>query len=195
MFVTGLNPFLGVIAVLLSLVIGIPLVVFAFKKLVRNCKGKISFTPAVLFVLAFLILLSGDFMYTLFFGYSTLHIQIHDTYFVLANVHVMIFHALICLVFSAVYHFYPAITGRMLNAPLGYIHFVITLFGIGFISWPAHYESMAGMPRRYLDHSNWENLEPGENFNSFRMKVIILFIGAQLLFIVNLIYSAIRRKR
>jgi cytochrome c oxidase subunit 1 len=194
-FVTGLNPFLGVIAVLLSLLIGIPLAIFAIKKLIRYCKGWISFTPDILFALAFFIFSTAEPFVGPLFGPATIDIQLHDTYFVIANTHIMILLAVISLVFSAVYAFYPAVTGRVLNAPMGYIHFWITLIGFCLIGWPSHYEGLAGMPRRYLDYSNWNTFDRFAGINVFRMKVSILLIGAQLLFIINLIYSAVKGKR
>lgn len=194
MFVTGLNPFLGIVAILLSLLIGIPLVVFMVKKLVRYCKGRINFTLDILFALGFFIFLTGDLFYEFFFGISTIDIQLHDTYFVIANTHISIFFSLILLVFSAIYHFYPSITGKVLNAPMGYIHFGITLIGFCMIDWPVHYEGMAGMPRRYLDYSNWGNANMFGMMISFKTKAIIPLIGAQLLFIINLIYSAVKGK-
>src|SRR5258708_10431259 len=96
-FLIGLNPFVGLVVLLLSLLIGIPLVIFAVKRLIRYCKGKLRFTPATLFVLAFFIFLIGSFINDLAFGPSTIYFQLHDTYFVIADTHVMIFLSLIFL--------------------------------------------------------------------------------------------------
>jgi cytochrome c oxidase subunit I len=195
LFTTGLNPFMGYIAILIALLIGMPIIVFVVKKLIRYCRGRIRFTPAILFELAFLIFLTGYVFTEIFFGHSTTDIQLHDTYFVIANAHITIFLALLSLVFSAVYNFYPSIAGRVLNAPMGYIHFGITLIGFCVLGWPAHNEELAGMPRRYLDYSNWGNANVYGAMIPFKTKVIILLIGAQLLFIINLIYSAVKGKR
>jgi cytochrome c oxidase subunit 1 len=194
-FVMGLNPFLGIITILLSLLIGIPIVVFVTKKLVRYCKGRIRFTPAVLFALGFFIFLIGDLFTSLFYGASTLDIAIHDTYIVITNAYVMILHSLICLVFSAVYSYYPSLTGRDLNAPMGYIHFGITMITISVVALPVHYTGLAGMPRRYLDYSNYENNFLVDRVNSFMAKLTFLLIGAQLLFVINLIYSAVKGEK
>ena len=192
-FVTGLNPFLGLIVVLLSLLIGIPLAFFSIKKLVRYCRGSVSFTPDILFSLAFFIFSIGGFFVGPLFGPTTIDIQLHDTYFVIANAHVMILLALVSLIFSAVYAFYPAVTGKALNAPMGYIHFGITLIGLCLIGWPVHYEGIAGMPRRYFDYSDWTTINRFAGSNIFQMWVSILLICAQLLFVINLIYSAVNK--
>jgi len=122
---------------------------------------------------------------------STLDIQLHDTLFVIGNVHLTIFDALLFLFFSVFYCCYPPITGKNLNAPLSYIHFTFTLVSTCLLSWPAaHYEGLAGMPRRYIDYPNWVNLSALPEGNPFTTKMIILFLFGQLIFIVNLIYSA-----
>ena len=79
----------------------------------NNVPGRTRFTPAVLFALAFFVFFTGGLIVEPVFGSSTIDIQLHDTYFVIANIHAMIFLALLSLIFSAVYYFYPFITGRV----------------------------------------------------------------------------------
>jgi cytochrome c oxidase subunit I len=107
----------------------------------------------------------------------------------------MIFFALIFLAFYAVYSFFPGITGRAMNAPMGYMHFGITLVGTYLLCWPVQYVGLASMPRRYLDYANWINIVRFAGIDAFKMKVIILLICAQFLFIVNLIYSAVKGEK
>ena len=199
-FVTGLNPFVASIELLLSLLIAIPLAILAVKWLVRRYKGKPGFSPATIFFLGYFIFLIGDFIgelgiTTAPFGSSTLDIQLHDTYFVIGHAHVMLFFAVIFLAFSAVYFFYPRITGRTMNAPMGYMHFGITLVGAYLLSWPVQYTGLAGMPRRYIDYSYWTSINRFRDTNVFTMKIIILLTCTQVLFLANLIYSAIKGEK
>src|SRR2546422_9933728 len=53
------------------------------------------------------------------------------------------------VVFGAIYHWYPKITGRMLNDTLGKFHFWVTFIGSYGIYYPMHYLGMMGVPRRY----------------------------------------------
>jgi cytochrome c oxidase subunit 1 len=195
LFVTGLNPFLALLGLLLFLLIATPLMVLAIKWLIKSYKGNLMVSPATIFLLGFFIFLIGDFVSELIFGSSTLDFQLHDTYFVIAHAHVMIFFALIFLAFSAVYFFYPRISGRTMNAPMGYIHFGIALVGAYLLYWPVQYTGLAGMPRRYIDYSNWVSIDRFRDVNVFKMKAIILLTCAQFLFLVNLIYSAIKGEK
>jgi heme/copper-type cytochrome/quinol oxidase subunit 1 len=195
MFVSGLNPFLGAVLSLFFLLLAIPVAIFALKRLVRYAKGKPGVSPATLFLLGSFFFLTGDFIDPLRLGNSTLDIQLNDTYFVIAHAHVIFFLTLIFLGFSAIYFFYPRLTRRTLNAPMGYIHFGFTIVGVYLLYWQVHYIGLAGMPGRYLDYSDGVNLGRFDRINDFKMKVTILLIGAQLLFMLNLIYSAVRGKK
>ena len=113
----------------------------------------------------------------------------------IADTYIMFLLALVFLAFSAVYYFYPGITGRVMNVPLGYMHFGITLVGACLLCWPVHYTDLAGMPRRYLDYENWTNKARFAGLTAFKIKVIIMLICAQLLFIVNLIYSGVKGEK
>ena len=193
-FIIGLNPFIALIALLVSLLIAIPLAVLAVRKLARYCKGKLEFNPATLFALGFFIFIIRGFIDGLGFGsFSTLDYQFSDTYIVIAHTHVMSFFALILLAFSAVYSYYPRLTGKAMNITMGYIHFGITLIG-ALLYLPAHYASMAAMPRRYFSYSDWKSIDHFADTNVFEMNITILLIIAQVLFIVNLIYSAVKGK-
>ena len=157
-FVTGLNPFLGAIFLLVSIILAVPIFIFLFRKLSTFLKGKINFTPDVLFLIGFFSFSISDILSSIFIGNSTLDLHVHDTYYVIANAHVMISIAIIFGIFSAIYHWFPKIFGRQMNYPLGYIHFWITLIGAYLIFWPMHYEGLAGMPRRYMDYGKSETI-------------------------------------
>jgi cytochrome c oxidase subunit 1 len=196
-FVTSLNPFLALSGSLLFLLIAIPLTVFTIKRLARYGKDRPGFSPATLFALGFFLFLTGNFIDTLVFGSSTLTLdfQVYDTLFVIAHAHLLIFFAGIALAFSAVYSLYPRLTGRALNAPMGYYHFVVTLVGAYLLCWPLHPAGLAGMPRRYLDYGNWIQMSGYGGIMPFKTKVTILLILAQVLFIVNFIYSSVKGQK
>ena len=73
--------------------------------------------------------------------------------------------------------------------------FGITIVGVYLLYRQVHYIGLAGMPRRYIDYSDGVNLDRFNKTNDFKMKVTILLMGAQLLFMVNLIYSSVRGKK
>ena len=75
-------------------------------------------------------------------------IHVHDTYFVVSHFHFVLFGGSVFAVYAALYHWYPKITGRMMNERLGRIHFVLTYFGFLITFFPMHIVGMLGMPRR-----------------------------------------------
>ena len=195
LFVTGLNPFLGIIFTALSIVITVLLIIFILRKILNYLKGKISFHPAILFAIGFFSFLFADLMTRKFYSDSTLDIHLHDTYFVIAHAHLILFLAIIFGIFSAVYYFYPVIFKRYMNSILGYIHFWVTFICAYLVFYPVHYEGLAGMPRRYIDYSGWNSYNESSNLNEFVSKTTIVLCAAQILFLFNFFYSAIYGKK
>ena len=131
----------------------------------------------------------------MFYDVTTLDFHLHDTYYVIANAHVMIGIAIIFGTFAAIYHWFPKIFERQLNEPIGYIHFWTTLIGAYLIFLPMQYEGLAGMPRRYLNYSGWASFNQFENLNRFISIILIAFLAAQLLFVLNIIYSIFKGRK
>jgi cytochrome c oxidase subunit I len=189
MFVTGLNPFLGAVFVLLTLLIAVPSAIKVFNWLTTLWRGNIRFTPAMLFAIGFVSLFISGGLTGIFLGNSALDIHLHDTYFVIAHFHIVMGVASFFGMFAGVYHWYPKMFGRYLNNTLGYIHFWITIIGAYLIFWPMHYEGLAGMPRRYYDFQNWESFKMFGGLNEFISFVSMIVFAAQLLFVLNFFYS------
>jgi cytochrome c oxidase subunit I len=189
MFVTGLNPFLGAVFVLLTLLIAVPSAIKVFNWLTTLWRGNIRFTPAMLFAIGFVSLFISGGLTGIFLGNSALDIHLHDTYFVIAHFHIVMGVASFFGMFAGVYHWFPKMFGRYLNNTLGYIHFWITIVGAYLIFWPMHYEGLAGMPRRYYDFQNWESFKMFGGLNEFISFVSMIVFAAQLLFVINFFYS------
>jgi len=189
MFVTGLNPFLGSIFVLLTLLIAVPSAIKVFNWLTTLWKGNLIFTPAMLFAIGFVSLFISGGLTGIFLGNSSLDIHLHDTYFIIAHFHLVMGVASMFGMFAGIYHWYPKMYGRYLNNTLGYIHFWVTLIGAYLIFWPMHYEGLAGMPRRYYDYSVWESFKQFATLNRFISTVAIIVFAVQILFLLNYFYS------
>jgi cytochrome c oxidase subunit 1 len=189
MFVTGLNPFLGSVFVLLTLLIAVPSAIKVFNWLTTIWRGNIRFTPATLFAIGFVSLFISGGLTGIFLGNSTLDLHLHDTYFVIAHFHIVMGVASFFGMYAGVYHWYPKMYGRYLNNTLGYIHFWVTITGAYLIFWPMHYEGLAGMPRRYYDFSVWESFKHFGTLNQFISFVSIIVFAVQLLFVFNFFYS------
>lgn len=195
MFVSGLNPFLGSVFVLLTLLIAIPSAIKVFNWLTTIWKGNIRFTPGMLFSLGFVSLFISGGLTGIFLGNSTLDIHLHDTYFIVAHFHIVMGVAGFFGMFAGIYHWFPKMFARYLNNTMAYIHFWVTLIGSYLIFWPMHYEGLAGMPRRYLDYSNWESFNQFNDLNKFISTVAMVVFAVQLMFIFNFFYSIFKGRK
>ncbi len=195
MFVSGLNPFLGSIFVLLTLLIAVPSGIKVFNWITTLWRGNIRFTPAMLFAIGFVSLFISGGLTGIFLGNSALDIHLHDTYFVVAHFHIVMGVASMFGMFAGVYHWYPKMYGRYMNNVLAYIHFWITLIGAYLIFWPMHYEGLAGMPRRYYDFSVWISFSQFGGLNRFISTVALIVYATQFLFLFNFFYSIFKGRK
>ena len=104
----------------------------------------------MLFAIGFIFTFINGGLTGLFLGNVTVDLPLSDTYFVVAHFHMVMAVSPILVVFGAIYHWYPKITGRMLDDNLGKMHFWITFLGTYAIYWPMHYLGFEGVPRRYF---------------------------------------------
>jgi cytochrome c oxidase subunit 1 len=195
MFVTGLNPFLGSVFVLLTLLIAVPSAIKVFNWLTTIWKANIKFTPGMMFALGFVSLFISGGLTGIFLGNSTLDIHLHDTYFVIAHFHIVMGVSAFFGMFAGIYHWFPKMYGRYMNSTMAYIHFWVTLAGAYLIFWPMHYEGLAGMPRRYLDYSIWESFKQFGDLNKFISTVAMIVFAIQLLFVFNFFYSIFKGRK
>ena len=126
MFITGMNPFLGSVFIFTTLLIAIPSAVKAFNYCATLFKGKIVFTPAMLFSIALVSTFVTGGLTGLILANAPLDINVHDTYFVVGHFHIVMGLSAIFGMFAGVYHWFPRMYGKMMNKHLGYIHFWFT---------------------------------------------------------------------
>lgn len=195
MFVSGMNPFLGSVFTLFTLLIAVPSAIKVFNWLTTLWRGNIIFTPAMLFSIGFVSLFISGGLTGIWLGNAAIDMHIHDTYFNIAHFHLVMGVASMFGMFAGVYHWFPKMFGRFMNKTLGYIHFWITIVCAYLIFWPMHYEGIAGMPRRYYDYSNWESFKMFEGLNTFIGYVAIIVFATQFLFIFNFFYSIYKGRK
>jgi cytochrome c oxidase subunit 1 len=195
MFVTGLNPLLGSVFVLLTLLIAVPSAIKVFNWLTTLWRGNIRFTPGMLFAIGFVSLFISGGLTGIWLGNSALDIHLHDTYFVIAHFHIVMGVASMFGMFAGIYHWFPKMYGRFMNNTLAYIHFWVTMAGAYMIFWPMHYEGLAGMPRRYYDYSIWESFKQFQDLNQFISLVAMIVFAVQFLFLFNFFYSIFKGRK
>ncbi|MFN5347775.1 MAG: cbb3-type cytochrome c oxidase subunit I [Bacteroidota bacterium] len=189
MFVTGMNPFLGSVFVFTTLLVAIPSAVKVFNYITTLWRGNIQFTPQMLFGIGLVSTFITGGLTGIILGDSALDINIHDTYFVVAHFHIVMGSSAIFGMFAGVYHWFPRMYGRMMNKPLGYIHFWLTLIGLYGTFFPMHFLGLAGLPRRYYAFTSYEAFDTLININHIVTVFAIIGGLAQLIFLFNFYYS------
>jgi cytochrome c oxidase subunit I len=114
---------------------------------------------------------------------------LHDTYFVVGHFHLIMGVAAIFGIFAATYYWFPKMFGRMMNEPLGKLHFFITLAGTYAIFMPMHYLGMAGQTRRYSQFTEVAYQAKLMPLQTFMTYAAIITIAAQFIFVINLFWS------
>jgi cytochrome c oxidase subunit 1 len=190
MYVSGMNPYFGFLFAISTLIIAVPTALKVYNWVLTLWKGNIHFTVPMLFAIGFIFTFINGGLTGLFLGNVSVDVPLSGTYFVVAHFHMVMGVSPILVVFGAIYHWYPKITGRMWNVTLGKLHFWITFIGTYLIYFPMHYLGFLGMPRRYYDYDQIAFIpESAHMLNAF-ITVVALVVGvAQLIFFYNMIWS------
>jgi len=191
MYVSGMNPWFGFFFATTTLIIAIPTALKVYNWTITLWRGNIHLTLPMLFALGFIVTFVNGGLTGLFLGNVIVDVPLSDTYFVVAHFHMVMGVAPVLVVFGAIYHWFPLITGRFLNERLGKIHFWITFLGSYAIFFPMHYLGIMGMPRRYYEMIDSDlNSASTMSLNQF-ITIMTLIIGiSQLIFFYNIIISA-----
>jgi cytochrome c oxidase subunit I len=189
MFVSGMSPYSAFAFSIMTMTIGVPSAIKTFNWLGTLWGGKIQFTTAMMFSLGFVSLFVTGGLSGLFLAQPSLDLTLHDTYFVVAHFHLIMGVAAIFGIFAGTFFWYPKMFGRMLNEPLGKLHFWLTFIGVYCIFMPMHFLGLAGNPRRYSDLSGVNYLEALRPVHFFITMAAMITITAQFIFLFNFLYS------
>ncbi|WP_026837439.1 cbb3-type cytochrome c oxidase subunit I [Gillisia sp. JM1] len=189
MFVSGMNPFLGSVFTFTTLLIAIPSAVKAFNWITTLWKGNIQFNPAMLFSIGFVSTFITGGLTGIILGDSTLDINVHDTYFVIAHFHLVMGISALYGLLAGVYHWFPKMFGRMMNKNLGFVHFWVTAIGSYGVFFPMHFIGMAGLPRRYYTNTAFPYFDDLQDVNVVITVFAIITSAVQLVFLYNFFSS------
>ena len=195
MFVTGMNPLLGGVFMITTLIIAVPSAVKTFNYLATLWRGNIKFTPAMLFAIGLVSFFISGGLTGIFLGNASLDINLHDTYFVVAHFHLVMGSAAIFGMLAGVYHWFPKMFGRMMSSKLGYLHFWLTFIGAYLVFFPLHFLGLDGVPRRYYAFTEFEFMQKWLTVNVFVTWAAIFAALAQVAFLWNFFYSIFRGKK
>ncbi len=196
MYVSGMNPYFGFFFATTTLIIAVPTALKVYNWVLTLWRGNIKLTVPMLFAIGFVFTFINGGLTGLFLGNVTVDLPLSDTYFVVAHFHMVMAVSPVLVVFGAIYHWYPKITGRMFDETLGKIHFWMTLLGTYAIYYPMHYLGLEGMPRRYFAYGDTAFMsESAQDLNRAITIAAIIVALAQLFFFYNMIVSYFRGKK
>jgi cytochrome c oxidase subunit I len=190
MYVSGMNPYFGFFFATTTLIIAVPTAIKVYNWVLTLWRGNIRLTVPMLFAIGFIFTFINGGLTGLFLGNVTVDVPLSDTYFVIGHFHMVMAVSPILVIFGAIYHWYPKITGRMMNDALGKWHFWITFLGTYLIYYPMHYLGFQGMPRRYYAYGDTAILsESAQDVNVIITLAAVVVAAAQVLFLYNMVRS------
>ncbi|MBB2146654.1 cytochrome c oxidase subunit I [Pedobacter sp. LMG 31464] len=195
MFVTGMNPLLGGVFMITTLIIAVPSAVKTFNWLATLWRGNIRFTPGMLFAIGMVSFFISGGLTGIWLGNAALDINLHDTYFVVAHFHLVMGSAAIFGMLAGVYHWFPRMFGRLMDKKLGYLHFWITFTCAYLVFFPLHFLGLDGVPRRYYAFTEFEFMQKWLTVNVLVTWSAIIAGLAQVAFLFNFFYSIFKGKK
>jgi cytochrome c oxidase subunit I len=195
MFITGMNPFLGSVFMLGTLIIAVPSAVKTFNYLGTLWKGNLRLNPQMMFAIGLVSFFISGGLTGIFLGNAALDINLHDTYFVVAHFHLVMGSAAIFGMICGIYHWYPKMFGRMMNESLGHIHFWMTIVSAYCVFFPMHFMGLAGVPRRYYAFTAYDQFNVFVDMNKFITYAAFMGGIAQIIFLFNFFYSMFKGKK
>ncbi len=195
MFITGMNPFLGSVFLIATLIIAVPSAVKTFNYIATLWRGNLRLNTPMLFGIGLVSLFVSGGLTGLFLGNAAIDIPLHNTYFVVAHFHIVMGSASIFGMFAGVYHWFPKMFGRMMNEKLGMAHFWITFAAVYCVFVPMHFMGIDGVPRRYYSFTQFEEFSQWAELNRFISISAFVGMGAQFIFVFNFFTSIFKGTR
>jgi cytochrome c oxidase subunit 1 len=188
MFTSAIGPVPRAAFAVATMFIAVPTGIKIFNWVFTMWGGRIRFTTAMLFSVGFVSMFTIGGISGVMHSIVPHNAQQHDTYFVVAHFHYVLFGGALFGLISGVYYWFPKVTGRLMNEKLGKLHFWSWLVGFNLTFGPMHMSGLLGQPRRTA-------VLPGElgpvveTYNLLSsLGVIVLAVSASI-FLYNLLRS------
>jgi cytochrome c oxidase subunit I len=195
MYVSGMNPYFGFFFATTTLIIAIPTAIKVYNWVLTLWRGDIHLTVPMLFAIGFIVTFVNGGLTGLFLGNALVDVPLSGTMFVVAHFHMVMGVAPILVIMGGIYHWYPKVTGRMLDERLGKLHFWFTFLGAYLIYFPMHYLGLLGVPRRYYELGDTAFVPPSAApLNEFITIAALVVGAAQMVFLFNLVWSLFKGK-
>jgi cytochrome c oxidase subunit 1 len=192
MFQSGMNPTLGTTFMIATMAIAVPSAIKVFNWMGTMWRGSLHFHTPMLNGIAFVALFTIGGLSGIFMASTPVDMYIHDTYFIVAHIHYVLFGGSLFAIFGGIYFWFPKMFGRMMSEPLGKIHFALTFIFYNLTFFPMHMLGMGGHMRRIYDPTQYQFLQPLQPMNKFISISAFLLFVSQLPFVWNFCYSLFR---
>jgi cytochrome c oxidase subunit I len=195
MFLSGMNPIMGMAFMVSTVFIALPSGVKVFNWLGTLWGGSIRLTSPMLYALSFVSMFIVGGLSGVFMASAPVDIYIHDTYYIIAHFHYVVFGATLFSVFAATAYWFPKMFGRMMSEGLGKLHWALTFIFFNLAFFPMHFLGEAGHMRRLATSTGYEYLNPMAPWNEFITLSAFALGLAQLIFMYNFIHSVFFGKK
>jgi cytochrome c oxidase subunit 1 len=192
MFVSGMNPILGVTFMTSTMLIALPSAIKTFNWLGTLWGGNLQLTTAMLNGVAFVAMFIIGGLTGIYSAATPVDIFIHDTYWIVGHIHYVLFGGSLFGVFAGIYYWFPKMFGRIMDERAGKIHFAFTFITFNLVFFPMFILGYNGMPRRLADPYNYEFLAPLQGLNQFMTYSAYILFVAQLVFVANFFWALFR---
>jgi cytochrome c oxidase subunit 1 len=175
MFTTGVvfMPFFAFMTALIAVPTGVKM----FNWLATLYRGSLTFETPMLFALGLISMFLIGGLSGVVLSSPPIDFHLQDTYYVVAHLHYVFFGGSVFGVFAATYYWFPKMTGRRLNEPLGKVHFWLHFIGFNLAFFPMHQLGIEGMPRRVADYSpdaGWNLLNLVSTVGAFMIAISVI---------------------
>ena len=192
MFVSGMNPMLGSTFMASTMLIAVPTSIKVFNWLGTMWRGSIRFHVPMLHAIGFLSMFVIGGLSGIFMAATPVDMYIHDTYFIVAHIHYVLFGGSLFAVFAGISYWFPKMFGRTMHEGLGRWHFFLTLLLYNMTFFPMHILGLGGHMRRLYDPTQYPFLAPLQPINRLVSVSAFLLLAAQVPFVVNFFWSLFR---
>jgi cytochrome c oxidase subunit 1 len=189
MFQSGMKPGLGTAFMMATMMIALPSSIKVFNWLGTLWKGSIRFDVPTLCAISFVSMFIIGGLSGIFMAATPVDIFIHDTYYIVAHFHYVVFGGSLFAVFGGIFFWFPKMFGRMMNDTLGKIHWLLTFVFFNATFFPMHIIGAGGHMRRIASLMEYEWLKPFQGWNRMITISAICLGFSQTIFVFNFFWS------